>query len=58
MFMIDVIQRIHVFNKDIIMATSIRLDPIVEQRLDHLAAQTGRTKAYYLRELISNGLED
>jgi predicted DNA-binding protein len=58
MFMIDVIQRIHVFNKDIIMATSIRLDPLVEQRLDHLAAQTGRTKAYYLRELISNGLED
>ena len=40
------------------MATSIRLDPAVEQRLDHLAAQTGRTKAYYLRELISNGLED
>ena len=40
------------------MATSIRLDPAVEQRLDHLAAQTGRTKAFYLRELISNGLED
>ena len=40
------------------MATSIRLDPLVEQRLDHLAAQTGRTKAYYLRELITTGLED
>ncbi len=40
------------------MATSIRLDPEIEQRLDHLAAQTGRTKAYYLRELITNGLED
>lgn len=40
------------------MATSIRLDPAVEQRLDHLAAQTGRTKAYYLRELIANGLDD
>jgi RHH-type rel operon transcriptional repressor/antitoxin RelB len=40
------------------MATSIRLDPQVEQRLDHLAAQTNRTKAYYLRELINNGLED
>jgi RHH-type rel operon transcriptional repressor/antitoxin RelB len=40
------------------MATSIRLDPIIEQRLDHLAAQTGRTKAYYLRELVTNGLED
>ena len=40
------------------MATSIRLDPEIEQRLDHLAAQTGRTKAYYLRELVTNGLED
>ena len=40
------------------MATSIRLDPETEQRLDHLAAETGRTKAYYLRELVKNGLED
>jgi len=40
------------------MATSIRLDPTVEQRLDFLAAKTGRTKAYYLREIIQNGLEE
>ena len=40
------------------MATSIRLDPATEQRLDKLATQTGRTKAYYLRELVRNGLED
>ena len=40
------------------MATSIRLDPAVEQRLDRLAATTGRTKAYYLRELVINGLAD
>lgn len=40
------------------MATSIRLDPALEQRLDHLAAQTGRTKAYYLRELVASGLDD
>ena len=40
------------------MATSIRLDAATEQRLDNLAAQTGRTKAYYLRELVKNGLED
>jgi RHH-type transcriptional regulator, rel operon repressor / antitoxin RelB len=39
------------------MATSIRLAPETEQRLDHLAAQTGRTKAYYLREIIEQGLE-
>ena len=40
------------------MATSIRLDPVIEQRLDRLATQTGRTKAYYLRELVTNGLDD
>lgn len=40
------------------MATSIRLDAAIEQRLDHLASQTGRTKAYYLRELVTNGLDD
>ncbi len=40
------------------MATSIRLDPAIEQRLDYLASATGRTKAFYLRELVVNGLED
>ncbi len=40
------------------MATSIRLEPEIEQRLNHLASETGRTKAFYLREIISSGLED
>lgn len=40
------------------MATSIRLDPITEQRLNHLTTATGRTKAFYLRELVERGLED
>ena len=40
------------------MATSIRLAPQTEQRLDQLAADTGRTKAFYLREIIENGLGD
>lgn len=40
------------------MATSIRLTPETEQRLDHLASQTGRTKAYYLREIIEHGIEE
>ena len=40
------------------MATSIRLAPDVEQRLDFLASQTGRTKAFYLREIIERGIED
>jgi RHH-type rel operon transcriptional repressor/antitoxin RelB len=40
------------------MPTSIRLDPAIEQRLEHLAAATGRTKAFYLRELVERGLQD
>ena len=40
------------------MATSIRLAPETERRLDFLAVQTGRTKAFYLRELIERGLAD
>ena len=32
--------------------------PEIEQRLDYLASQTGRTKAFYLREMIERGLED
>jgi RHH-type transcriptional regulator, rel operon repressor / antitoxin RelB len=40
------------------MTTSIRLDCATEQRLNRLAECTGRTKAYYLREMIESGLED
>jgi RHH-type rel operon transcriptional repressor/antitoxin RelB len=32
-----------------IVATSIRLAPELANRLDRLAAKTGRTKAFYLR---------
>jgi RHH-type rel operon transcriptional repressor/antitoxin RelB len=40
------------------MATSIRLESSLEKRLDALARRTGRTKAYYLRELIKNGIDE
>ncbi|MFZ1010837.1 MAG: CopG family transcriptional regulator [Candidatus Sulfotelmatobacter sp.] len=40
------------------MATSIRLSAKAEERLDFLAAQTGRTKAFYLRQMIESGLDD
>lgn len=40
------------------MATSVRLSEGVERRLDQLALRTGRTKAYYLREMIERGLDD
>ena len=40
------------------MPTSVRLDPDTEQRLDALAKQTGRSRAYYLREAIAAHLDD
>ncbi len=40
------------------MATSIRLATETERRLDSLSSRTGRTKAYYLRQIIENGLDE
>ena len=40
------------------MATSVRLSAETERRLVFLASQTGRTKAFYLREIIDRGLDD
>lgn len=40
------------------MATSIRLDPDIERRLDFLVSQTGRTKDFYLREMRERGIEE
>lgn len=37
---------------------SLRLDPNVERCLDALARKTGRTKSFYVRELIEGNLED
>lgn len=45
-------------NKGEAMATSIRLAPETEQRLSYLASNTGRTKAYYLREIIEQGIDE
>jgi RHH-type rel operon transcriptional repressor/antitoxin RelB len=42
----------------IAMATSIRLDAETEGRLNFLSQNTGRSKAYYIREIIQKGLED
>ena len=40
------------------MAVSIKLPPIIEQRLNQLAEQTGRANSHHLRELIERGLND
>nr|WP_298415992.1 DUF6290 family protein [uncultured Halomonas sp.] len=40
------------------MPTSVRLDEELELRLTHLAEQTGRTKAFYIRKLVEDNLDD
>ena len=40
------------------MALSIRLPGEIEARLSKLAAQTGRTKSYYITEAICEHLDD
>ena len=40
------------------MATIIELSPDDDQRLDALVEFTGRSKEFYIRELVERGLED
>jgi RHH-type rel operon transcriptional repressor/antitoxin RelB len=40
------------------MALSIQLPDNVEDRLESLAARTGRTKSFYITEAITEYLED
>jgi RHH-type rel operon transcriptional repressor/antitoxin RelB len=40
------------------MATSIELTPEIDERLDRLAANNGRTKDEYLRAMVEKVLED
>ncbi|OQY32306.1 MAG: anti-toxin [Spirochaetaceae bacterium 4572_59] len=37
---------------------AVRLDPSVEDKLSHLAKETGRSKSYYVKEAINNYLEE
>ena len=40
------------------MVAIIELSPGDEERLDALVAETGRSKEFYLREIIERGLDD
>lgn len=40
------------------MPTTIRLSPETEARLSRLTLETGRSKAFYLRQLIEDNLDD
>lgn len=37
--------------------TSLRLPAEVDERLERLAAETQRSKSFYLRELVTSGLD-
>jgi RHH-type rel operon transcriptional repressor/antitoxin RelB len=43
---------------DFIMPASIRLPDNIERRLDLLARRTGRTKAFHIREMILERIDD
>jgi RHH-type rel operon transcriptional repressor/antitoxin RelB len=40
------------------MGMTIQLDPEIDARLEQLAKATGRTKEFYLKELIQQGMEE
>jgi RHH-type rel operon transcriptional repressor/antitoxin RelB len=40
------------------MPTSIRLPEDIERRLEVMAEKTGRTKAFYIREMILNHIDE
>lgn len=40
------------------MPISIRLPEDIDQRLEFLARQTGRTKAFYIREALTEKIDD
>jgi RHH-type rel operon transcriptional repressor/antitoxin RelB len=37
---------------------AVRLDPVLEKKLDRLAHETGRSKSYYVKQAIENFLEE
>ncbi len=39
------------------MTTTIRLSPEIEQRLDLLSQRTGRSKSFYIREMIEGNID-
>ena len=40
------------------MATSIELDSVMDARLDQLVRSTGRSKEFFLHELIACGMDE
>ena len=45
-------------NRNSTMPTSIRLSPETEDRLASIVEKTGRTKSFYIREMIERSIDD
>jgi RHH-type rel operon transcriptional repressor/antitoxin RelB len=43
---------------DNVLPGDVHLDPSTEDRLSQLAMDTGRSKAFHLRELVEQGMDD
>ena len=41
-----------------VIMLAVRLNPDIEQRINHLAKTTGRSKSYYVKKAIERYLED
>lgn len=40
------------------MTLSVRLEPELQNRLNHLAEQTGRAKSFYIKEALTKYLDE
>ncbi|HNH76519.1 MAG TPA: DUF6290 family protein, partial [Candidatus Obscuribacter sp.] len=40
------------------MSTSVRFSPEIEERLDRLARETGRSKSFYIKQMVEGSIDD
>lgn len=45
-------------SKEVAMVITVELDPDTDQRLEELAARTGKSKAEHAAEILKYGIED
>lgn len=39
------------------MSTSVRFGPEIEERLDRLAKETGRSKSFYIKQMVESSID-
>ena len=40
------------------MSTSVRFSPEIEERLERLARETGRSKSFYIKQMVEGSIDD